>query len=45
LGADIPRHNGVLLSPTQATLLTVAAILLLALAFGAGLFVGHYWLG
>jgi len=33
---------GLLLSPTQATLLTVAAILLLALAFGAGLLVGRY---
>jgi DNA-directed RNA polymerase subunit RPC12/RpoP len=36
---------GIILSPTQATLLTVVAILLLALSFGAGLLVGHYWLG
>jgi hypothetical protein len=36
---------GVLLTPTQATMLTVAAILLFALAFGAGLLVGHYWMG
>jgi hypothetical protein len=40
-----PAVTGVMLSPTQATLLTVGAIILLALAFGAGLFVGHYWLG
>lgn len=32
---------GLILSPTQATWLTVVAILLLALAFGAGLLVGH----
>jgi hypothetical protein len=36
---------GLVLSPTQATWLTVVAILLLALAFGAGLLVGHYWMG
>lgn len=36
---------GLVLSPSQATWLTVAAILLLALAFGAGLLVGRYWLG
>ena len=35
---------GLVLSPTQATWLTVGVILLLALAFGAGLLVGH-WLG
>jgi phage FluMu protein Com len=40
-----PRPIGLVLSPTQATWLTVAAILLLALAFGAGLLVGHYWMG
>jgi hypothetical protein len=39
------RPVGLLLSPTQATWLTVVAILLLALAFGAGLLVGHYWTG
>jgi hypothetical protein len=40
-----PRRSpaaGLVLSPTQATFLTVAAILLLALAFGAGLLVGRY---
>ena len=36
---------GLLLSPTQATWLTVLVILLIALAFGAGLLVGHYWIG
>jgi phage FluMu protein Com len=36
---------GLVLSPTQATWLTVAVILLVALAFGAGLLVGHYWIG
>jgi hypothetical protein len=35
---------GLLLSPAQATWLTVAVILLVALAFGAGLLVGHYWI-
>jgi phage FluMu protein Com len=39
------RPAGLVLSPTQATWLTVGAILLLALAFGAGLLVGHYWMG
>ena len=37
--------EGLFLSPTQATWLTVIAILLIALAFGAGLLVGHYWMG
>lgn len=36
---------GLILSPTQATWLTVVVILLVALAFGAGLLVGHYWMG
>jgi phage FluMu protein Com len=40
-----PHSAGLVLSPTQATWLTVVAILLLALAFGAGLLVGHYWVG
>ncbi|HEY7153310.1 MAG TPA: hypothetical protein VH575_05055 [Gemmataceae bacterium] len=44
-GALQPRTVGLVLSPAQATWLTVAAILLLALAFGAGLLVGHYWMG
>lgn len=35
---------GLVLSPTQATWLTVVVILLVALAFGAGLLVGH-WIG
>lgn len=39
-----PQPPGLLLSPTQATILTVVAILLLALAFGAGLLVGRYLL-
>ena len=33
---------GLLLSRTQATVLTVAAVILLALVFGAGLLVGRY---
>ena len=44
-GGLTPRRSpaaGLVLSPTQATFLTVAAILLLALAFGAGLLVGRY---
>lgn len=36
---------GLVLSPTQATWMTVVVILLVALAFGAGLLVGHYWIG
>lgn len=39
------RSPGLVLSPTQATWLTVVVILLVALAFGAGLLVGHYWMG
>jgi hypothetical protein len=37
-----PNAVGILLSPARATLLTVAVILGLALAFSAGLLVGHY---
>jgi phage FluMu protein Com len=33
---------GIFLTPSQATLLTVAGIFLLAIAFGAGLLVGRY---
>jgi hypothetical protein len=33
---------GIVLTPTQATVLTVTAILLLAVAFGAGLLVGRF---
>lgn len=36
--------TGLVLSPTQATWLTVGIIVLVALSFGAGLLVGH-WLG
>jgi hypothetical protein len=39
-----PRPPGIFLSPSQATLLTVAAVFLLAIAFGAGLLVGRYCL-
>lgn len=40
-----PLHPpGLVLSPTQATWLTVVVIVLVALAFGVGLLVGH-WLG
>lgn len=39
------RSAGLVLSPMQATWLTVVVILLLGLAFGAGLLVGHYALG
>jgi phage FluMu protein Com len=41
-----PRQQpaGVFLSPSQATLLTVAAVFLLAIAFGAGLLIGRYCL-
>jgi hypothetical protein len=43
---NAPAHPpGLLLSPAQATWLTVVVILLVALAFGAGLLVGHYWIG
>jgi hypothetical protein len=34
--------GGIFLSSSQATLLTVAAVFLLAIAFGAGLLVGRY---
>ena len=39
------RQPGLVLSPVQATWLTVVIILLVALAFGAGLLVGHYLIG
>jgi hypothetical protein len=39
------RPPGLYLSPTQATLLTVAAVFFLAIAFGAGLLVGRYGFG
>lgn len=44
-GTAAASPPGLLLSPSQATWLTVAVILLVALAFGAGLLVGHYWIG
>jgi hypothetical protein len=34
--------NGILLTPTRATVLTVVVILLVAIAFGAGLIVGRF---
>lgn len=37
--------SGLFLTPAQATWLTVGIILLVTLAFGAGLLVGHYWIG
>jgi phage FluMu protein Com len=41
--APAPRPTaGIFLSPAQATLLTVAGVFLLAIAFGAGLLVGRY---
>ena len=43
--ARATNPSGLMLSPTQATWLTVVVILLVALAFGAGLLVGHYWMG
>ena len=39
-----PQPPGVFLSPSQATLLTVAGVFLLAIAFGAGLLIGRYCL-
>jgi hypothetical protein len=39
------RAARLVLSPMQATWLTVVVILLVALAFGAGLLVGHYLIG
>lgn len=44
-GSSRSQPPGLVLSPTQATWLTVVVILLVALAFGAGLLVGHYWIG
>jgi hypothetical protein len=39
--APRPQPPGLFLTPTQATLLTVTTILFIALAFGAGLWVGR----
>jgi phage FluMu protein Com len=43
-GVLVPPPGGIVLSPARATLLTVTAIILLAVAFGAGLLVGRYLL-
>ena len=40
-----PTPVGIVLSPARATILTVVGILLLAVAFGAGLLVGKFVLG
>ncbi len=37
-----PARSGLFLSPVQATLLTIAAVILLALAFVAGVLVGRF---
>jgi hypothetical protein len=44
LGVATPPRpaGGIVLSPSQATVLTVAAVFLLAVAFGAGLLVGRF---
>jgi hypothetical protein len=45
LGVTPPSRTaggGIVLSPSQATVLTVAAVFLLAVAFGAGLLVGRF---
>jgi hypothetical protein len=42
-GSYPPPPAGVVLSPLLATILTVAVILLLASAFGAGVLVGRAW--
>src|SRR5205807_2368101 len=39
-----PPPAGIVLSPTRATVLTVVVILLLAVAFGAGLLLGRFYL-
>src|SRR5262245_43033979 len=43
-GSEAPVPAGLLLPPARATILTVAVILLLAVAFGAGLLVGRFYL-
>jgi hypothetical protein len=42
--ATMAPAGGFILTSTQATLLTLAAILMMVLAFGAGLLVGKYYL-
>jgi hypothetical protein len=42
LPVPTPRAAGIVLSPTGATVLTVAAILMLAVAFGVGLLIGRF---
>lgn len=39
-----PAPQGLVLSPTRVTVLTVVLVLLLALAFGAGLLIGRFYL-
>ena len=38
----IARQQGILLTPTWATVLAVVAIILLAIAFGLGLGIGYF---
>ncbi len=42
-GPPAAAPSGLTLSPFQATVLTVATVLLLALFFAAGLLIGRYW--
>jgi phage FluMu protein Com len=39
---SVPAEVGLIITPTRATVLTVVVIILLAVAFGAGLLVGRY---
>jgi phage FluMu protein Com len=41
-GPNPPLPAGIVLSPTRATLLTVFAVIALAIAFGAGVLVGRF---
>ncbi len=43
-GVLAPQEAGIVLSPARATVLTVVLILALAVAFGAGLLVGKFYL-
>jgi hypothetical protein len=45
LAAAPPPAGGIVVSPTLATIVTVGLIILLAIAFGAGLLVGRFYLG
>jgi hypothetical protein len=44
-GFEAPRAAGLVLSPARATILTVAVVIGLAVAFAAGLLVGRFLLG